>query len=424
MDKAQKKPRKQILVISLFVVLAAQINLDLLTSDFRVSFGILIFPLSIYLSDQIPVLPITFLSGLGVYVSRIILSVGNYDRFIDACRGHFPEVIFYFSYGILSYIYYRHIRFQFHKKSGFFFLCLLDYAANFFELLFRLRLEALDLKLQLSIIIVALIRTLLLWAIITELGHYRLVLLREEHAERYQRLILLISKLNEEVIWMKKNTTLIEDTMQRSYQLFSQIQAEHEGTELAQSALAVAKDIHEIKKEYMLILRGISENLDLNLQDNGMDFADLMMVLKNSLTALSAEKGIALQMETNCADSVFTDKHFFLLSIFRNILTNALEACETNECVISFTETSNETDYIFMLTDNGPGIPKENLEEIFVPGFSTKINFDTGEVNRGLGLNLVRDIIENQLNGTITVVSEPGNTVFTIYIPKKELEVV
>lgn len=423
MDKAQKNTRKQILVISMFVVLAAQINLDLLTSNFRVSFGILIFPLSIYLSDQVPILPITFLSGLGVYFSRVILSLGSYALFIDACRGHFPEVIFYFSYGILSYIYYKHIRFQFHKKGGFIFLFLLDYAANFCELLFRLGLQSLAVKPQLSIIIVAIIRTLILWAIVTELGHYRLVLLREEHAERYQRLILLISKLNEEVIWMKKNTALIEDTMQRSYQLFSQIQAEHEGTELSQSALAVAKDIHEIKKEYMLILRGISENLDLNLQDNGMDFADLMMVLKNSITALSAEKKIALQIETNCADSVFTDKHFFLLSIFRNILTNALEACETNECVISFTEESNDTDYIFTLTDNGPGIPQENLDEIFVPGFSTKINFDTGEISRGLGLNLVRDIIENQLSGTIAVVSEPGNTAFTICIPKKELEV-
>ena len=78
---------------------------------------------------------------------------------------------------------------------------------------------------------------------------------------------------------------------------------------------------------------------------------------------------------------------------------------------------------MFEITDNGPGILKENIEQIFNPGFSTKINFQTGEISRGLGLNLVEDIVKNQFNGTILVESRPGKTTFSITIPKEQLEV-
>ncbi len=56
----------------------------------------------------------------------------------------------------------------------------------------------------------------------------------------------------------------------------------------------------------------------------------------------------------------------------------------------------------------------------FEPGFSTKIDYETGKVSRGLGLSLVRDIIESQMGGTIRVQSEEGCTDFIISIPQKK----
>ena len=58
-----------------------------------------------------------------------------------------------------------------------------------------------------------------------------------------------------------------------------------------------------------------------------------------------------------------------------------------------------------------------------MPGFSTKINYETGQVSRGLGLSLVKDIVESELGGSISVTSEDGCTDFTIRIPKENLEV-
>lgn len=414
---------KQILALSIFITLAAQISIDVFTTHFRVSMGIVLFPIFILLFQKLPLIPITIFSGIGVFLSRILISSLRYGFSFDNFSNFFPEVIFYLIYGFSSYFYFKANDYKLQGKFRFVALFLMDYIANFFELVFRIHSKAFALNMQSSILIVALIRTLILWAIIVGLGHYKFILLNQEHAERYQRLILLISKLNGEVIWMKKNTTLIEETMALSYKLFSEMQEQDVDPQLSQSALNVAKDIHEVKKEYMLILQGISEALDLNLQDGEMALSDILTVLENSLNVTAQENGKQLTFSTQYSTNISTDKHYFLLSVFRNLFTNALEANEDGQVHLTFSETEDDDNYLFTINDDGPGISPENIDQIFAPGFSTKINFTTGEINRGLGLNLVKDMIENQFCGKIYVESVPKDTTFYICIPKKQLEV-
>ncbi|HAK42975.1 MAG TPA: hypothetical protein DCM59_10110 [Clostridium sp.] len=60
---------------------------------------------------------------------------------------------------------------------------------------------------------------------------------------------------------------------------------------------------------------------------------------------------------------------------------------------------------------------------MFSPGFSTKINYKTGNINRGLGLSIIRELTYKSLSGFIEVESkEKQGTKFNIYIPQKELE--
>ena len=66
------------------------------------------------------------------------------------------------------------------------------------------------------------------------------------------------------------------------------------------------------------------------------------------------------------------------------------------------------------VSDNGNGIPKENLEKIFQPFFTTK---PTGE-GTGLGLSLSYDIITKGHGGTLEVISTEGEgTEFIIKLP-------
>ena len=419
----KSSPQKQIFSFSIFIILLAQINLDIFASNFRVSMGILLLPILIFLYRQIAVLPITLLAGAGVYLSRVLIYSLQYGLAPHTLADFFPELIFYYVYGSLFYLYFRKHDFKLPHKGCYIALFFMDYLANLTELICRLQLDAFTVSLQANILLVAVVRTMIIWAVFTGLSQYKFLLISAEHAHRYQRLILLISKLNSEIIWMHKNTAMIEDAMAKSYRLFSQLQESNVDPELTQNALTVAKDIHEVKKEYLMILRGISEALELNLHDGEMVLSDILTVLQNSMQMLSAEKEKKLEFQISTETNFKTDKHYFLLSVFRNLFTNAVEANQSDSILLSFSQQMQEDHYIFHITDNGPGIPKENIDQIFNPGFSTKINFQTGEISRGLGLNLVEDIVKNQFQGTIQVESQPGKTTFTITIPKEQLEV-
>lgn len=66
------------------------------------------------------------------------------------------------------------------------------------------------------------------------------------------------------------------------------------------------------------------------------------------------------------------------------------------------------------ITDNGPGIPQELRDNLFYPMVSGRAD------GTGLGLSISQSII-NQKNGIIEFISEPGKTVFSIYLPLEAL---
>ncbi|HEX9825772.1 MAG TPA: HAMP domain-containing sensor histidine kinase, partial [Flavobacteriaceae bacterium] len=63
--------------------------------------------------------------------------------------------------------------------------------------------------------------------------------------------------------------------------------------------------------------------------------------------------------------------------------------------------------------DNGVGISDENKSKVFEPKFTTKTS------GMGLGLAMVKNIVETY-NGNITFISEKGKgTTFTVSFPKE-----
>ncbi|WP_419663964.1 two component system sensor histidine kinase [Desulfosarcina variabilis str. Montpellier] len=116
-----------------------------------------------------------------------------------------------------------------------------------------------------------------------------------------------------------------------------------------------------------------------------------------------------------------------LLKAVMNLVTNAAEATKDGgkirivteniylEHPISGYDTYREGDYIILsITDNGVGIPKDDIERIFEPFYSKKI---IGRSGTGLGMTVVWGTVKDH-DGHIDVTSEKGKgTTFQIYFP-------
>lgn len=104
------------------------------------------------------------------------------------------------------------------------------------------------------------------------------------------------------------------------------------------------------------------------------------------------------------------------LIILGVLIDNSMESIADNEegkIVVYLYLNTDENILLCQVYDNGCGISKDILENVFERGYSTK-----GE-NRGYGLNAV-DTIVKKYNGLIDVESEVSKTKFTIEIPIKE----
>jgi signal transduction histidine kinase len=101
-----------------------------------------------------------------------------------------------------------------------------------------------------------------------------------------------------------------------------------------------------------------------------------------------------------------------LNQVFLNILINAVQAIE-GQGEITITTYASDGYLHITFRDTGVGIPKENFNKIFDPGFTTK---GVG-VGTGLGLPICYQIMQEH-RGTIEVESEVGKgTTFTLILP-------
>jgi signal transduction histidine kinase len=101
-----------------------------------------------------------------------------------------------------------------------------------------------------------------------------------------------------------------------------------------------------------------------------------------------------------------------LNQVFMNLLVNASQAIEGKGRIRITTRAEGDRVRI-AFEDSGTGIPPENIDKIFDPGFTTK-NVGDGT---GLGLSISKKIVDAH-HGAIEVESGPGKgTTFTITLP-------
>ena len=122
----------------------------------------------------------------------------------------------------------------------------------------------------------------------------------------------------------------------------------------------------------------------------------------------------AIKYQTNEKELyAFLDKTQ-LIRIVTNLVKNALQATENEENPLINVEIISKGSKIkIVVSDNGKGISEEVKDLIFEPKFTTKTS------GMGLGLPMIKNIIE-AYDGAISFTSNKGaGTVFTVILPKK-----
>lgn len=123
------------------------------------------------------------------------------------------------------------------------------------------------------------------------------------------------------------------------------------------------------------------------------------------------EEGISLV--TDCPPRLVKQLDENLVEqVLINLVNNACDALSgKNEGIIGLIAEQQADTLIIRLTDNGPGIEKEQLGKIFIPFYTTK------KLGTGIGLSLSRQIMVLH-HGTINVQSTVGQgTSFTLVFP-------
>jgi signal transduction histidine kinase len=123
--------------------------------------------------------------------------------------------------------------------------------------------------------------------------------------------------------------------------------------------------------------------------------------------------GVAVETQYAPGPLVIEGDRFALGRVYRNLITNAIQATEAGGRVTITTSRVGDQVEI-TVADTGSGIPAERLSAIFDDFVTTK--------RRGLGLGLaISKRIVEQLNGTIDVQSEVGRgTAFTLRFPASD----
>ena len=413
------------LLFGIFIIsITSLLYFDILITDFRITFAIITMGAFLYIYRRINPIVIGTIIGITTFSIRILLYFAKYGYFAGVGYGYIPEIFFYIVYGaIFKYSVYKNNI----KSLDLIFIVALfsDFFANVSEVTLRIVFfnQEYSNSIFLVLLLVALLRSVILVVILKGIKLYKLLLIKEEHESRYQSLIHMTMLLKDEMYWFEKNKNKIEKSMVEAYALFELLK-DSNNDELAKQSLQVAGDIHEIKKEYELVLRGFKDITEEKYEIKKMKFTDMLKILKTTMEYEINQKNLDVSINYVVSSDFSTKNHFEIMSILRNLVSNSLDSMQKNKKGKIFLKHYRKNEYCyFIVEDNGKGIDNNFINDIFNPGYSTKIDYSTGKINRGLGLSLVKNIVENEFDGSIEVESKLNcGTKISIVIDRANLE--
>lgn len=162
----------------------------------------------------------------------------------------------------------------------------------------------------------------------------------------------------------------------------------------------------------------------LERKEEKIQEVDLAEIASNAIITVQP---YAIQMEVNIdldvrSDAVIMADPSDMEIVFNNLISNAVKYNKTGGKA-EITIDSSVSEVIIIVSDTGIGINKTDSENLFAEFVRIKNEKTRNISGSGLGLSIVKKVIE-LYNGTINVESTPDvGTTFTIRLPKKPLTI-
>jgi signal transduction histidine kinase len=189
--------------------------------------------------------------------------------------------------------------------------------------------------------------------------------------------------------------------------------------------IAEAKDmLATIHAEAVRLTETINRYLDIarleagaqSLRKTNIDLAQLIDDCVNRHKPVAAERGITIVLEVSPALSLLSADAQLLTQAINNLLSNAIKYSPDGSQV-SVEAKGDDDRVLITVHDHGPGIPAEEHERVFEKFYRLERDAASEVVGTGLGLSLVKEIVEKH-GGLVRVESASGGgSVFTIELP-------
>jgi len=407
-------------LIGLCVCLSSQLYFSMWAEGFRLSASAFLFPLLLLTLKRESLRPETgMVTCVCVIVFRVLGDWMGGLGLLAALLQEYPGGVFYLCYDAILCMMLRDRRSGSNRYVWFCLFCcdlvsnVVNYALSSHLVLSNARSVLIPLAWM------ALIRSGAACGMLWMIRSYRQLLLQQEHELRYRRLFLMTANLKTELYFLKKDAEEVEAVMAHAYKLYEQLEGAGVPEDLRALALSIARDVHEIKKDNLRIIRGLEEEVAETYDHETMSMRDLLNILSQSTRQMLGEQRSEIRLECLCPKDITVREHYRVLSVVKNLVTNAVEAIQADSgrgCVR--VDVNIQGDVLALtVADNGPGISPRKQKLLFNVGYSTKFNPDTGNISRGVGLPAVQYIVE-ELGGDLSVESESGvGTTFRVELP-------
>ena len=132
----------------------------------------------------------------------------------------------------------------------------------------------------------------------------------------------------------------------------------------------------------------------LSLHKQKVDVQDLLNENIESLSSFAKEKKITLESDLRTSGTVFCDPQR-ISQVLSNLVKNSIDFSPEKIGRIKLIAEKNTDSYVFMVEDNGSGIPKENREFLFQKFYQIDTSPTRKHGGSGLGLTICRGIVES-----------------------------